>query len=390
MAESQYHFDYSGDDGTKIKAALTEPRLGKYLQKANFDFDHAMDLYLWNARLAKSLQFPLHVMEVAVRNAICSHLTLSGAPDDWAFDNSYVESLASKNTDIMAALNRSKYLALKDKMKPDAFRRQVKSANYTHIPSFGFINTNDVIANMSLEFWMTLLDSEFEDEWQLTLRKVFPFVPASIYRKDVWRFVLDSKVLRNRIAHYKPIFHLTNLVESYRQVHQLIGFRCKATAGWTTHHSTFYPLWHSPPQPSRTTVGLPLIQFAHQASIVTDETISISRLLEIMKGKKRDFAVVQSAGAIKLIVSEDISRYLMQWSEIGFADLKTSVAEFLKKNPLSSRLALVRNSATTGEARAIFSPRDTPNKEKPTAIVITSDGTEMGNIEGLVFKPDFT
>lgn len=87
-------------------------------------------------------------------------------------------------------------------------------------------------------------------------------------------------------------------------------------------------------------------------------------------------------------MADDVSRWLLKSVEIGLADLTVTLAEFLAKNDLVSRLAFARPSTTTGEARSIFSPKNVANKLKPTAIVLTSDGTPTGEISGVVFKPD--
>ncbi len=74
MADSQVPFAYNQADLDGLTAALSSQRLGKYLNRAGFDQAWAMDIYLWNARLSKSLQFPIHVAEVTLRNAVSEHL----------------------------------------------------------------------------------------------------------------------------------------------------------------------------------------------------------------------------------------------------------------------------------------------------------------------------
>lgn len=154
MAESQYPFEYSPDEEARLRASLSEVRLGKYLEKANFRFDLAMDYYLWNARIAKSLQFPLNVMEVTVRNAVCEHFSLCGAPDEWGFDDVFIQKLAANNPEARTSLNRSKRGLLKDLMNQADFETHVELPGHLNTPSLGLINTNDVIAKMSLEFWL--------------------------------------------------------------------------------------------------------------------------------------------------------------------------------------------------------------------------------------------
>lgn len=390
MAESQYPYAYNAEDQGRLTRSLTDMRLGKYLSAAGFHFEFAMDMYLWNARIAKSLQFPLHVMEVTLRNAICEHLALRGASEDWAFHRQFVDSLSRKDSEIGVALNRSKWRLLRDRMKAEEFAANVRDANLPFLPSFGLIHTNDVVANMSLDFWVASMGKAFENDWHQTLRTVFPNIPAGVFRKEVERNLVTAKKMRNRIAHHEPIFHLPQLVDTYRNAVDMVSFRCRATSDWIRHHSTFLSVWHAKPQPGRHVGGMPILQFAHRANVVTDRSISMADFVLSMNGKRRDFAVVQGEDGISLIIADDITRWLAKSAGLGLADLGETLERFLNENSLASRVALFKPTATTGQARALFSSKNTPSKDKPTAIVVTSDGTLAGTIEGVVFKPDLS
>jgi hypothetical protein len=76
MAQSQEPITYDGTLLQALDTTLSRSRLSPYLLLANNDAVYAHQLYLWNARLAKSFLYPLGVVEVAVRNAMCS------IPDD--------------------------------------------------------------------------------------------------------------------------------------------------------------------------------------------------------------------------------------------------------------------------------------------------------------------
>lgn len=70
MAESQVPYAYDQPALDAITASLSRQRFETYLTKAGNDENYAYALYLYNARLAKSLLFPLSVTEVTLRNAI--------------------------------------------------------------------------------------------------------------------------------------------------------------------------------------------------------------------------------------------------------------------------------------------------------------------------------
>ncbi|WP_323009909.1 hypothetical protein [Paracoccus sp. (in: a-proteobacteria)] len=77
MAESQVPYAYDPQSVDALKASLSPQRFETYLAKAGGDEHYAFALYLYNARLAKSLLFPLSVTEVTLRNAVNSVLVAS-------------------------------------------------------------------------------------------------------------------------------------------------------------------------------------------------------------------------------------------------------------------------------------------------------------------------
>jgi hypothetical protein len=64
-----------------LEEALSAERLTTYISLANGDLEEAMCLYLWNVELSESLQLPIHVLEVAVRNIIHKRLSRSYGVD---------------------------------------------------------------------------------------------------------------------------------------------------------------------------------------------------------------------------------------------------------------------------------------------------------------------
>ena len=65
-----------------LEASLSAPRFGAYLKETGFKRDRAVRLYLWNIMLGQSFHFPLHVLEVTLRNAI-ARAFVAGYQEKW-------------------------------------------------------------------------------------------------------------------------------------------------------------------------------------------------------------------------------------------------------------------------------------------------------------------
>ena len=83
MGQSQEPITYDRALLQALGNALSTSRMAPYLAKAQGDLAYAYQLYLWNARLAKSFLYPLGVLEVAVRNAMHGALSNAFGTDDW-------------------------------------------------------------------------------------------------------------------------------------------------------------------------------------------------------------------------------------------------------------------------------------------------------------------
>ncbi len=234
MAESQVLFPYDQPSLEALQAAISAPRFGTYLSAAGHDPAYALGLYLYNARLAKSLLYPLHMAEVSLRNGVHALLTeLYGK--DWPTDVTFRGILTPES---LQALD-----------KAIARAGEEKGPN----PSPG-----QIVATLTFDFWSNLFRPEYDRPiWQVHLRKVLPHLPKGRTRADVQTVVKAINRLRNRIAHHEPIFRW-DVSGSYRTIVDLIGARCPVTADWVKHHSTVGAVLRSKPNAKlarRPTVG---------------------------------------------------------------------------------------------------------------------------------------
>jgi hypothetical protein len=386
MAESQYPFDYVSPAEEALKAAFTEPRLGKFLVKGGYNFPLTMEWYLWNARLTKSLQFPMHVTEVTLRNALVEHLKLLGAPADWAFDSAFLSWLAGKSAGTRGSLNQSKERLLRSKLNALDFRTYVKGGSHLDLPAFGCINTDDVVAKLSFEFWTGLLDKEFESDWHVTLKKVFPNAPARTSRRDIWLLAASAKDLRNRMAHHEPIFHLP-LEEEHNGMLTLIGMRCRNTKDWARHHSTFVATLAQEPK-GIASASNDLSPFIRSVVVKADLAAPLSDVMPDLATKGSPGVLIDDGSSFKFLSSADIMKWLVASTEVGLANLEEPISTFLGSAKLTNRTVVVGDGLSTAAAAAMFYARNVQTKDKPTVLVVTEDGTRAGSLRGVVLKDD--
>lgn len=387
MAESQHLYEYDASSETSLRTSLTEPRLGKYLREAGRDFNYTMALYLWNARLCKALQFPIHALEVTLRNSINEHLRELGWPENWAFDQGYLESLSTKSKAAIESQNRSKRRLLENRMKKTDFNREVRDVEFTFVPSCGRLNTNDIIASLPFEYWVGMLSGVHESDWHITLKKVLPKIPKTETRRSLWLAADRIKALRNRVSHHEPIFNMGEIVSTHQNILDLIGYKDETMKGWVRHHSTFLQVWHDKPRRDNQKSGRKLKAFAEKVQCLDDFDISIIDLLKASQRRRRNCVALRHDGLIKIITSDDVTAWLQSCDEVGLADLGISIRDFLEIIDSKQRVEILGEDATTGMAHELFHSAE--SSAKPSVIVLTSNGQADGDIRGAVFKPDF-
>ncbi|TBF35228.1 hypothetical protein ELG88_08370 [Rhizobium leguminosarum] len=385
MAESQHPFEYASQVEGALTGALTKSRLGKFLVKGGYDFPLTMEWYLWNARLTKSLQFPMHAAEVTLRNAVAHHLALLGAPSEWAFDTAILNSLAKKSSHTRESLNTAKRRLLRSKMKSVDYERQVESVNHLDIPSFYLITTDDVVAKLSFEFWTGLLGKEFENDWHTTIRRVFPSLPPGTSRRDIWLIADEAKELRNRMAHHEPILHLP-LADAHDAILALVGYRCRETRAWVRHFSTFQSVLSEEPRGVAAAQPDEIRILVRPVFQVTDMSTEIGALLPQISKKDSGGVLLVSDGAARLFVTADLIAWLNGERDEVLADLSMPMSQVLTKVELTHRCEVVSPDLSFGAAGAKFYARNIPTKKKPTAFVVTVDGSLAGDVLGVVFK----
>ncbi len=204
-----------------------------------------------------------------------------------------------------------------------------------------------------------------------------------------WTALQPIKNLRNRIPHHEPLFDMKGFPSLHSEVLAVIGKRCAMTMGWTKHHSTFTSTWHAAPRRERK-IGRLLTEIASPCKEVTSEDSKIPDLIARMgTGKRRDFLVYRDQGRLGLMVADDLIRWFRSSMDDELVEMRATLKEVISALTPSVRVAFVNSSTTTGDAKRLFFDTTVHSKVRPTAILLTSDGSNTGDPIAVVFKPDF-
>jgi hypothetical protein len=203
-----------------LEETLSAERLTTYISLTEGNLERAIRLYLWNAELSESLQMPVHVLEVAVRNTIHKQLSCSYGVD-W-YDNPDFP------------------------IKP-ALQKIVQEVKRAIISEGKLITPPRIITGLSMGFWVLLLSKRYETPlWRPCLHNAFPYARKSFGRSQA-RLALDNiRKMRNRIAHHEPIL-TKNPDLNFALMLEVISWVSKNAAIWVEYNCRFNRVWNNRP-----------------------------------------------------------------------------------------------------------------------------------------------
>jgi hypothetical protein len=177
-----------------VTNTLSAARFAPYLAKSNGDTAAALRLYWWNLEISAAFHFPLHCIELALRNALHSRLCDAFSRDDWWAAAPLTSNGLLKIAEARSAIAR---LGIR-KICPD-----------------------DLVAQLTFGFWVSLISSKYHRTlWIPALHRAFPHGPAS--RHSLHRDFQYVLTLRNRIMHFEPIHH-RHLAADHATIYRLLG-----------------------------------------------------------------------------------------------------------------------------------------------------------------------
>ena len=185
----------------EFERILSAKRMQRYKDAANGDTRKAMALYRHNLRLSQEMFTIVSCFEVALRNALSRELETMTGREDW-----YV---IFSNTPGLVNLNR--YITQASK--------QITSRHETITPS-------KIVAELTLGFWGSLLNSKYEKILWKHLRRAFPYMPKNLrQRKNLSAPLNTIRAFRNRVFHNESIcWNLNRVTDIHKELLLVMGW----------------------------------------------------------------------------------------------------------------------------------------------------------------------
>jgi hypothetical protein len=216
-----------------LRAAASDVRLQSYRQSDQGDIDTVVH-YLWNLRLSEALYPILAIFEVALRNQVHNALTQRYGTERWFDKHGVLHERESHEVE-----------EAKDALARD------------DIP----VDPDHVVSRLNLGFWCALLQEPYEDRFWAPdggalLKTVFPHAPEGTRsRNPLWEICNRSRVLRNRVAHYRPVYNQPDLAQVHADTVAAIGWMSRAMADLVTLTDRFDEVWEQGENQARGRLG---------------------------------------------------------------------------------------------------------------------------------------
>ncbi|MDR0505495.1 MAG: hypothetical protein LBH32_01580 [Dysgonamonadaceae bacterium] len=202
-------------DKITFEKAFSERRMEKYFRHYDSEIQ-SIKCYQNNIELSESFYPCIAVFEVLLRNAINRELIRLFGREDW-----YAVFAATPGL-----IDLNKYISQAN--------RQIANRKEQATPS-------KMVAELTLGFWVTLFNVEYERVLWKDLRRVFPNMPKKErQRKKVAPPLNRFRTFRNRIFHHEPIvWNLVRLRAIHTEIITVIEWINKDVAHWLASFDRF-------------------------------------------------------------------------------------------------------------------------------------------------------
>ncbi|MBK4723408.1 hypothetical protein JJL56_31650 [Azospirillum sp. YIM DDC1] len=331
-------------------------------------------MYKWNARLAGTLIFPLHIAEVTLRNAVNQALIAE-------FGANWPNSVRLK------AIPRSPSQQL------NFVEKAVKKSVNRIQSEQKAVTLDQIIANMSFEFWVGMLHQDYEaDIWDRHLRTVLPNLARHEGRADVALLAISVKSLRNRVSHHEPVFGASmDLTRKHSEILRLIRLRNKQTSYWVRDHSRVMSvLREKPVAPGAKPVGgAPLRGMAYKNIPVLPGDTPISLLITEIKAAEKYVLIQDDKGTDHVVGPSTVYAWLEHCAQQddGLVDLtRTPASDLITAGMCLSHQYCVAD-ISEWEATFIFEKQEKAGNPIDV-LILTSNGQPGGAPQNLIGVAD--
>ena len=217
----QQNFTYDLAAAAAFRLSTSHSRFERYLKTTDDNQLDALMLYRWNTLVSQSLYPSLQAWEICFRNKINNFLKCKYG-DRWQFDT----SKAFRN-----------FKKIDQRRVLEAVNRQQRQRN-TQFPS-----SCSIVADLSVGFWVSQLSEGYfvPYSWNYNISRVFPN-SSIISHKEAHNICSKLLILRNRIAHHEPIFHMP-LDEINKNLLCIIEAMCETTSIFAKDTCNFEDVW---------------------------------------------------------------------------------------------------------------------------------------------------
>ena len=199
-----------------FEKVFSEKRMERYFILYPNDESRAVKHYQSNIKLTEAFYTSLSVLEVALRNALSRELKTMTGRDDWYAIFANTPGLTNLNKYITQA---SKQIAGRHEQ----------------------ITTSKIIAELTLGFWVSLLNAEYERLLWKDLRRAFPYIPKKDRkRKNVSAPLNRFRAFRNRVFHNESIcWNMKKVQEIHDELLLVLEWINKGLPEWLTEIDRF-------------------------------------------------------------------------------------------------------------------------------------------------------
>ncbi len=192
--------------------SISAPRFNTYLEAASNNETKALELYVWNAKLAGAFHFLIQAVEVTLRNKISEALLDHFGKDWW------------KKQVFKSFVDRDRRRDLR------ILRMRIKQRKLT-------LDTNQMVASLPFGFWVGLLQQKYGNLfWSKHFIATFPHFPESETLQSLYTLGTKTIIFRSRIAHYDSLLK-HDLKSEYDDLCKMLRWLCPETAKWAQANS---------------------------------------------------------------------------------------------------------------------------------------------------------